>query len=341
MSGTDFAVDASPGSARAAGDDVLCSCNNFTAHDLARFVADNDAPDFDALLARTGVGNRCSACLLDLEYRFCELTLQRAAAAPISATAARPEKLSLKRRLYRLVDGLAPMVHGSRLFNQVVPVVRGDGIEQFLWIANRSRFFTGGECAPALRVRIWIRDPNGRVLAVERHHVAPESDIRIALSGHLPAATGERLSAGSAEIELRWARPGRRGTTRPQVEIVSRRGTCSVHSQATGIQPESWLTVQWRPREQRYLFLLLNGETRPAEVEFCYPFDVAGVEVPTPVRLTLPPKGTRLYELQLGAEAGLRLEGKSFAVRYRCTSRWKLFAIIASPALDRMSIDHV
>lgn len=327
---------------------VLCSCNNYMEADLQQFVERHDAPDFDAFLMQTGVGNKCTACLLDVEYRFCELTFLRARALPanarLAASGKNPKRISLRHRFYRLIDGIAPKVSMGNAFNSVIPVVRGNAIEQFAWISNRSRLFAREPCGPPLALQITIRDAGGRVLSRLAHRVEPEQDLRVNLSEHVPAApsNGDPIVVGSATFALRWDRPGTRGTTRPQVEIVSKNGSCSVHTQAPGIQADMWLTLLWRPATERIFFLMVNGDPSPAEVEFTYPIVDSGADPPAARhQVAIPAMGTRLYELQMSSEASRRLDGGTFAVRYRCTNRYKPYLLVGSPDLNRLSIDHV
>ena len=57
--------------ARMDGDEeVVCPCVALTRTELEDLVASDPEISFDNLLGRTGAGSHCTACLLDLEYRY-------------------------------------------------------------------------------------------------------------------------------------------------------------------------------------------------------------------------------------------------------------------------------
>jgi bacterioferritin-associated ferredoxin len=325
--------------ATAAASELICSCNGFTAADLDRFIARSGGASFDSLLSETGVGNRCTACLLDVEFRFCEATLRRGQATASAAAEVKAAPVGLKRRLYRAVDRLAPRANLGRRSDDLMPVLRASGIAQYVWIANRSRLFGGRECGPPVKATIETRAHDGRLLRKAHHLVAQDSYIRVNVSDALPEVR-EGIAVGSVRIARRWRRPGMRGTSRPQVEFVTSHGTCSVHPVAPGMQPETWLTLIWRPGVERLIFAMVNAESRANEVVFSYPF-VDGGPAPVSRRVAMAPNGAALHEVALPVEAGVALAGRPFGLRYTCRGRYKPYLIMATPGLEQMSIDHV
>ena len=88
-------------------------------------------------------------------------------------------------------------------------------------------------CGAPYNLEVIIRDQDGRICRTEKRTVEPESSFEWTASADIPAACGDdELSVGSMEIRRSSARPGVRGTTRPQPEILAPNGACSVHAQA-------------------------------------------------------------------------------------------------------------
>jgi bacterioferritin-associated ferredoxin len=325
-------------------ENIICGCTSLSLAALRRRIAQNPGLAFEQLTAETGAGTKCTACLLDLEYYFVEG--QRApGAGPLvkdddeKTTAA---KLGLKQRVYRWLDSISPMVPYP--FTNTVPVVYGDGIEQWLWITNRSMLFEGNKCAPSMRIDLTLRDAAGRVVLTERKDVLAETSWRYELSSPLakatPALKTDELGCGSVEIRRSGLSVGVRGTTRPQIEIVTRKAACAVHSQAMSGPGPHWFGCLYRPQYERMFFGMLNGTDRPQKIEIRYPIGISGVEPITQIE-HLPANGAGVHELKLPEHTAKAVAEKAVTITWRGESFHKLWAICATPNLDRFSIDHL
>jgi bacterioferritin-associated ferredoxin len=321
------------------GVDTVCACVDLTRSALDNLLAREPNLSFDDMLRRTGAGTTCTACLLDLEY----LLSEHAVAAPdrrgnpVAATMSKTRR-SLKRRLYDVVDAVAPL-WPVRLSNPM-PILAAPGIEQFLCVANDSMFYKGEFGAPPMTVRLLVRDAAGRVRHRAEHRVAPEDALWVNLSEHLPEAPRNGLPAiGSVEITRIATRPGTRGTTRPQVVIRATAGSCAVHSQAAGEAREKWVTCIYRPTEERVFVSCLNAADRTLNGVFEYPHGLPGIEATTH-DVSVPPFGTILYEIALPAGIALD-ENPPYGIRLQFDGRHKCHLLCATPALDRFSIDHL
>jgi len=325
-------------------ENIICGCTSLSLAALRSRIAKNPSLTFEQLTAETGAGTKCTACLLDLEYHFVEA--QRApGAGPIvngdddkSADTA----LSLKQRVYRWLDRNSPMVPYP--FTNTVPVVYGDGIEQWVWITNRSMLFEGNRCAPNMHIELILRSPNGKIVHVEKKDVVSETSWRYEVGAQLakacpPLQPGE-LGCGSVEIRRSGLSAGIRGTTRPQIEIVTQKAACAVHSQAMSGPGPHWFGCLYRPQYERMFFGMLNGVNRPQKVVIRYPMGIPGVDPVAHVE-RLPANGCVLHELKLPKDVATTLGDKAVTVTWLGESFHKLWAICATPNLDRFSIDHL
>jgi hypothetical protein len=324
---------------------IVCGCAALSLADLRQRVATTPQLSFEDLLTESGAGTRCTSCLLDLEYHFVAAQGQRrSVAAPGPKHTGAPAKAtsSFKRRLYDWLDHVSPLV--PYLFNNSMPVLYGSGIEQWLWITNRSMLFEGKECAPTMRIDLLIRDCAGRIVETVHNEVTGESALRFLLSAPLEKSTltppAGSLGIGSVEIRRHGAHAGIRGTTRPQIEILTAASACAVHSQAMAGAGQYWFACLYRPRHERMFFSILNGAGSEAAIDLRYPIGHGNVQ-PMVHRLVLPAHGAALHEMTFPPDIGTALDEEMITVTWHAAGPHKLHAICATPNLDRFSIDHL
>ena len=325
-------------------ENIICGCMSLSLADLRARLAKNPNMVFEDLTSQTGAGTKCTACLLDLEFYFVEAQ-SKGPSRPahfkddMEVTIADND---LKQRLYGWLDRVSPLAPYH--FNNSVPVLYGNGVEQGLWITNRSMLFEGEQCAPSMRMDFIVRDHQGRFVKRVRENVAPESSFRYriseALQESMPPAKAGEVGIGSVEIRRQGMSAGIRGTTRPQIEIVTPNAACAVHSQAMTGAGRNWFACLYRPGQERMFFSLLNGVNRDMAIEMSYPIGVPGVE-PVTHRIQLPPRGATLHELKLPEDIAAKVGDMPISITWTAPAPHKVHAICATPALDRFSIDHL
>ncbi len=324
--------------------EIVCACYNLRRQDLQSMLAADPALSFEALMNETGAGKLCTACMLDLEYHF--VTLPRTGRTggpwlrvdPVQAP-------TFRRRVWRLLDRLSPLMPVP--LTEYMPVLTGDGIEQWVWVANHSLLYDDKERPPDFDVVITVRDSEGRVRYREAHGIAQGAALHLNVSQFLPLPErqpGPPLPGiGSVTIERRALRPGFRGTIRPQIEIIAPAGSCAVHTQAPSVHPAAqWFPNLYRPRDERLFFSIVNASRGPLEVEFAYPFDAARRGIaPVVETVRVPPGGARLHEIVLPEAEAVRFVDRLYSIRWRSSGARKVHVLCATPALDRFSIDHL
>lgn len=322
--------------------EMICGCFDLTLGAYQDFLRANPAISFDEMMRRTKAGTKCTACTLDLEYHY--VVTAREGIEPSALKRApvgidRPP-VTGKVALYRMIDGVSP--HVAQPFSNVMPVLTGAGIEEFVCVDNHSLLYEHKICAPDMRVDLEVRDADGRLRFHHEDIVGAENALRVNVSGHLPGAAGE-LGIGSVTIVRQALSPGYRGTTRPQIEIVAPRAACALHSQAATRAPEGWFTCLHRPDDERVFLTLINAGERDLAIELAYPVLGAmdfGFRPEVHV-VSLPPRGARLHEVSLPRERFAHLIGKPIQIRWRASGHYKVHVVCATPALDRFSIDHL
>lgn len=321
----------------------ICPCTELDVRGLQDWLARVPGLTFEDLLAKTGAGSVCTACLLDLEYHFVSQPKQTRAKSSVAHETAKSEKnnIGLKQRFYRVIDRLSPLTPVT--LSNVMPVLRGSSVEQWVCVANNSILFERGLCAPPMEVSLLIRDRNGRQMHKETRTLEAEESLRVNVSDFLPDEPGQELTIGSVDIQRRAKKPGFRGTTRPQIEIVAAAGSCAVHSQAPGIAPDGAIAVLARPDDERLFLTFVNAEPQPFSTTISFPHHSTGFPPLDPRRIsvTIPGHGTHLQEIILTDTERELLARKPFVIRWHGIGRRRSHILCATPNLDRFSIDHV
>ncbi len=322
--------------------EMICGCFDLTLGAYQDFLRANPTIGFDEMMWRTKAGTKCTACTLDLEYHY--VATARDGARPSTLKRApvgidRPQ-VTGKAALYQMIDSVSPQV--AQPFSNVMPVLTGCGIDEYVCVDNHSLLYEHEICAPDMRVELEVRDSEGRLRFHHDDVVQAEKAMRVNVSRHLPVVNGE-LGIGSVMINRQALRAGYRGTTRPQIEIVAPRAACALHSQAPSRAQEDWFTCLHRPDDERVFLTLINADDRDLVIELAYPIlsDAHYWSRPETHFVSLPPRGARLHELTLPPERFAHLVGEPIHVRWRASGRYKVHVLCATPSLDRFSIDHL
>ena len=326
---------------------IICACQNLTRTDMHSVLATFPGLGFDAWLQRTGAGQTCTACLLDLEYEF--VTFDHGAFA--GRVSRNQEEVGVltkvrrpwKRRLYDMLDAISP--RSPVPLEEVLPVIAGGGFSQALVIANHSLFYDGSYAAPPMRVEIILRDAEGQVRLHEIRTVSAGETWRHELSSMLEAEPNGSLRVGSVTIIRSAKQPGFRGTTRPQTELIGPEGAAAVHSQSARWNGGGEVVFDGRSEVRRFISFV-NAQAQPVRLALRYPLplDATPDIGQTRAEVILPPFGAAFVEIDAVADAP---GGSSFShpplcrVSWRGTGRYKAHAFNADACLTRLSIDHL
>jgi len=296
--------------------------------------------NFDELGERTGAGQACTSCALDLEYYFVNLPVEH----PKHRTQERystATNQSVKARIYKWIDSHSPL--RSYALKQPGPVLFAPNVEQWLVITNQSLRFDQQKKQPTVDITLAVRDSEGAVQAELTDQIPSGttwSQNLTALMTNGQPSNPDSYSIGSFELSERWLTPGVRGTARPQIILNSARGSDAVHTVGASAIPERWVAAVNQPSAQRSFISLVNGSNRERAAKISYPHDVEGC-APTEHDLILPARGARLHEVVLPAGVA-KIAGMSpFDVRVWCEGRKNVHVIGMDADGSRISIDHI
>ena len=316
------------------GDELVCGCLDLGRAAATRYLRDRPALRFDEFLDSTGAGSRCTACMLDLEYLYTQVRQEGGATAHETATGLRSgKKQPWKYRLYAFLDRVSPPV--AQRMTHMLPVLKGGALDEVLWIANHALDFAKDGDVPEWRIDLTVRDSEGRVTHSERRHLAPREVLSMRVSDHLPSPKGGAagLAAGSVEVTRLARSSGWRGTTRPQIELLTPRASSTVHGQGVQNKGEIWIPCLVRPSHERLMLVTVNCGGAPLRMVYDFPREADTAET----EVTVPAHGAHVHELRLPPSSDERL----IDVRYRGDGPKVVHLLSATPGLERVSIDHV
>ena len=219
----------------------------------------------------------------------------------------------------------------------VLPVLKGTDLEEHLWIANHALDFAPKGEVPTWRIDLKVRDGEGRVTHSERRTLGPREVLSLRVSDHIPAPKTDgtaTLTAGSVEVTRLAHSAGWRGTTRPQIELLTPSASSTVHGQGVQNKGEIWIPCLVRPADERLMLVTVNCGGAPLRMVYDFPNEADTAET----EIAVPAHGTHVYELRLPpSPQGERLVD----VRYRGNGPKVVHLLSATPSLDRVSIDHI
>ena len=326
---------------------IVCRCNEYQLSEMYRTLSANPELSFDRFLRTAKLADRCTACLLDLEYYFIQLPRDGSTAGAATRAGSDGNKLSLRRKFYQLMDGLSPK-RAIRLPNHV-PLLLGEHIEQWLWMANHELDYEDSNDAPDFDVELKIYDGEGSEVWRDIRPLVAGSEWREELTQHTRDAAAGQLGNGT-ELSVHWLEVTRRarnvgvrGTTRPQIEIVTPRSSCAVHGQAAGFNHGGQFDLNHCPEDDRIFVSIINIADDPLRIEFRYPIDpLQRLDLPArTVEVVVPAKGVKLHEIVLVTEEQAIFRNRLFRFSWHGYGEYKAHVFVASKQLDRFSIDHL
>ena len=336
----------------ASQDTMICPCEEITLSDMQSFLSANPGMSYESFIESTGAGTRCTACLLDLEYHFVDLNRGVSVKSGRGGPARRRQSVPVKQRLYRAIDRLTPDLP-IKLYDYF-PVLYGPDLDQWFWDANYSLLYEDQYVAPPFQLDLCLRDGEGRTVWRNRLVLESGQGIRECLSERLRDAEIARqggsggtmlaeIGVGSLKVLRRGRRAGFRGTTRPQTEIVTAASACAVHGQGASVNLGGEFTCLYRPGEERTFLSIMNAGTKPVTVDLHYPVGVYGEvgDDDPAATLTVPAYGARLHEIRPTGGDMSPMAGLPYKILWRGRGQYKAHIFVATPSLDRFSIDHV
>lgn len=328
---------------------MVCGCLEFTRGDMAAVLSSEPGMGFDTFLEKTGTGQTCTACLLDLECEFIDIGKATSSGPSLARKKKKTagDDLSLKRRIYNIVDGISPMAPATLW--EVLPVLSGGGFKQSIVIANHSLLYEGKISAPPVVITLDLRDGSGRLVERRKRTVEAGSTLRENVSEALgadskaPSNAPDPFKVGSVYIQRHAAAEGYLGTTRPQTELLGPGGCTSVHGNAARVNGGGEIIFDARGGTRRFISFV-STDSKPIEISLYYPQPLYADQAQGEPRDTVvvPPNGTVLAEIEPDAVTRTPTGNADLCrLIWRGMGCYRTHAFNSDSGLGRMSIDHV
>ena len=328
-----------------ASDELLCYCD--VGIDYATFenlTSNNPQMSFEEVCGSLGVGERCTACLLNAEAAFYRASANKVTSKVAEARRAKrtgnagfalSDWQAWKRGAYSLVDSALPWLTFPRV--EVAPIVRAKGLSTKLVVSNAYPDALGCRSARQ-RVSFRCRDSAGNVFREETHDLEPGDRMEHDISDGLPCEDAQDLSAGSCWIYMDAVGSGYSGSTRPHFNLITSSSVTALHTQrANG--PESFFVTAYRRAGERQFLLHLNIKKRPLDVACT----VSHTENPNVTR-TFPrriaPLGGDVFELPF-AELSEQWSDGYFLIHNKTSTTIRRLLLVADHDLTGVSADHI
>mgnify|MGYP001809572027 CR=1 FL=1 len=318
---------------------VICPCKGITEDHLRATIKAKPHLSFEDLVSSTGAGTKCTACMLDLEYYFLSGEVPPDAERQLRKPRARRP---FKRRVYDAVDMISPKL--PIISRSIAPVMRGVGIEQHLWISNYPMLFEEKNLDLIVKHKYsaQVRDASGEIVQENSGELGPTDSVRLNVSDglKLDSARTTPFAFGSLHIDL-WANSsGFRGSTRPQIEIVTANAACAVHTQgATRGQGSTGFECLARPHDEQLFVVAMNASDK--ENSFIVEVDLIGGSERLDERKTVSPFGAALFRVPAEHFAMADGTDRFLDVTIRATDDHKSYLLCSTPNYDRFSVDHL
>lgn len=221
-------MDAEGSSAKA---EYLCYCSRVYADEFFDAASTADAPDFNALCMRTGVGIHCTACVLDAERVFHKALRGKTEAIQGEGSVQAGEAASARSSLWKRLARLVPSVANS--YRSLAPIFGGRGISTVLSINNFSLSSLDAKLVPVRAQIDWIA-PDGSRIKRSYFTVRPDAKLEIEMNRAFNASDAPLALLGSARIRLRARGIGHVGIIRPHFRVESSVAAAVVHSVDSG-----------------------------------------------------------------------------------------------------------
>ena len=312
-------------------DAFLCFCHEITPDEFrAHVAAEPDAP-FEKVCAATGVGTKCTACLLNAENLFVDTVVSRPKSG--GKIGGRKRNLSFDRQaLYAMIDGISPLV--ARRIPGIIPVFAGPGIRTALFVSNAIPPVIGSK-APPFEVTVVCRDAQGEIYHDSRDVVEPGVNLEVDLSERFPVS-GVDLETGSCWLHYRAMRKGFIGGIRPHFKVETPVSISAVHSIGAGHRNVFIETTLENKEETQYISAI-NCEKRPVKVRVWV--ERSGKKLSS-YELEMAPLTSHLLKVPLECE---KPGSKARPVLVRATSdgevRWHYSINCGTP--PRIALDHI
>ncbi len=314
-------------------DEIICYCNNINYSKISSILETNPNIDFEKFQNISSAGTSCSACLPKLENIFVEKSSQT---NNINSSIIAPKIVGFKKKIYSFLDNLFPNVP-VKLMNYF-PIIYRDNLKINVWISNFGNLYKDQKNIVEHKISLNFFNSLGKNIWNKNFLVKKNENQIIEIPIYLlNKSEDEMLGSGWLKVEKTSLSPGFRGTTRPQIQILTKNSSCAVHGQNIKIKDGGFHSYVNNPKSERQFISFFNIGKKKVNIKLSYLNRDNKFEIFN--SLNIDPLNSKIFEVKL-ANKGF-LEFDPINIKWEGVGLYKAHIFITDKNLERISIDHL
>ena len=320
---------------------TICYCLELRKKDLLNALGAKSG-SFEDFLNKTNAGTKCTACMLDLENFYIKNSSQSYNNNKNFSVKNNLKVFkNLKQKLYKFIDAFSPLVAQNR--DNVFPVLYRESLKEIIWFSNYPNFFEKKDPEIDFVVKMKFYNKFGKEIWRIVKDLKSSQSWQQEIPTHLLKEGNKskyELQLGLLVVYVKAKNFGIRGTTRPQVQILTSKASSAVHGQAANkFKNKGGIISIYKPEIEDQFLSFINPSNIKTDLTINRLYDPldnhANIEIEKKVHI--PPFGTYLHNITRTENIK---SGGYFNIDWFANGVLKAHFFVCSKSFDRISIDH-
>ena len=331
---------------------IICYCLELRKKDLLNALGTKPG-SFENFLNKTNAGTKCTACMLDLENFYIKNSSQLYNNDKNFSVKNNLKVFeNLKKKLYKFIDVFSPLITHNR--TNVFPVLYRESLKdreslkEIIWFSNYPNFFEKKDPEIDFVVKMKFYNKFGKEIWRMVKDLKSSQSWRQEIPTHL-LKEGDKskyeLQLGLLIVSVKAKNFGIRGTTRPQVQILTSKASSAVHGQAANKikhKHEGGIISIYKPETEDQFISFINPLNIKTDLTINRLYDPLDnhVNIKIQKKVHIPPFGTYLHNITCAENIKPIKSGRYFNINWFANGGLKAHLFICSKNFDRISVDH-
>jgi bacterioferritin-associated ferredoxin len=314
---------------------LICYCNNITYEEISKILYENQNIDFETFQKKSNAGTACSACIPNLENEFIKLSNRKVSTNFLGEV---KKNKSFKEYVYDLIDKLSP--NYSITLSNYFPIIYKEDIQIKIWISNFSNLYLNKDKIVEYKIKIKLFNSVGKKVWSQKFNLENNKNLIIDIPNNLINYNyndKNNLSLGWLLLEKRSKSSGYRGTTRPQIQIISKKSSCAVHGQNIHSNNGGSHAYVYNPDAERQFLSFFNISNKDINLQLFY-FD-KNDKINLLKNFQLKSKHSKIIELSFLNKEFMKFD--PINIIWKGSGLYKTHVFISDKKIERVSIDHL
>jgi bacterioferritin-associated ferredoxin len=314
-------------------DNIICYCNNITYSAIHNILNKNPGLNFKDFQNLSNAGTSCTACIPRLENIFVEKSGKN---QNFKYSTISPKIFNTKSFIFSLMDKM--LINLPVTFHNYFPIIFRKDIQTKIWVSNFGNLYKDLNNVVEHKLRIKFFNSFGSNIwkyeCVIKKNENKIIEIPIKL---LEQWKDDEWSSGWIHIEKKSLSAGYKGTTRPQIQILTKNSSCSVHGQDIKTSKGGFHSFINNPMSEKQLLSFFNIGKKKIHVKLEYLNKKN--EYTNFKNLILDPYNSKIIELKINDRSFQEFD--LISIRWRAIGLYKAHIFITDNKFQRISLDHL